>query len=218
MELLLWLYLYDKRWLLNLEISSRAYRNLWVGMIAYHFVYFISLLFNYLQSSESFTFKTAANQILCLVTVLTIILFLVKLNSEEQKHLRHSTKFQRVNKESHMFKPIQNDYWIRTRTIYSGPGIFLLILSLVSFVRLNLDTTKFEFKGESKAILLVLKILFTLLYYFIFYSNFFVVLLSFILVNVKVFFFVTSSVCPKAHSKFAQVINSKKTQTIIKLY
>ncbi len=213
MELLLWLYLYDRRWFFNIRIKYKIYSILWLGLMLFHMIYLIKLF--YKHSVHNFSYTTGFNQIFSLAISFNIIFFLLKLNQEEKKHLSKFTKFAKVFKSSvalNTIKPVGNDYWIRSRTIYSGSGISLLIMSIFSFFKFYLDN---QIREEIDFSFFTLQNFFTLFQILIFYSNMFILILAVLLIHFKVFFFAASSICPRVHAKLAGLIHSKKSLQII---
>ncbi len=211
MELLLWLYLYDRRWFLNIKMNFKIYCNLWLAVMIFHIIFFIKLF--YKHSVHNFSYRTAFNQIFSLVLIFNIILFLLKLREEEQKHVTKYTNFSKVFKSSQLIRPERNDYWVRSRTIFSGSGISLLTLSIFSFIKFYVET---QAKEEIDFSFFTLQNIFPLFRILIFYSNMFILILAIILMHVKVFFYMTSSICPRVHAKLARLIHSKKSFQIIK--
>lgn len=136
MELLLWLWFYDTRWLFNFKISITCYKNAWLIPLFLHSGLMAVCLY-YLQISATFTCDKSLRLWLYTRTFFsfligtTIIFFMVKIsNIDEKERKAFETPVNIMPQLQNNMR--QYDFWIRRKSLLSTPGILLLFLGLVS--------------------------------------------------------------------------------------
>lgn len=136
MELLLWLWFYDTRWLFNFKISIICYKNAWLIPLFLHSFLMVVCLY-YLQISATFSCDKSlrlwlyTRTFFSFLLALTIVFFMIKISQvyeKEQKAFELPVKIMPAL-ENNMK---QYDFWIRRKSLLSTPGILLLFLGLVS--------------------------------------------------------------------------------------
>ena len=136
MELLLWLWFYDTRWLFNFKISIICYKNAWLIPLFLH-SFLMAVCLYYLQLSATFSCDKSLKLWLYTRTFfsflisMTIVFFMIKISEvheKEQKAFETPVKIM-PQLENNMR---QYDFWIRRKSLLSTPGILLLFLGLVS--------------------------------------------------------------------------------------
>lgn len=217
MELFLWLYFYDNRWLFNLKVPVNIYKYIWILPICIHSI-LISAAIYYLQFAHNFVCSDSVRiqlyqrTMFSFLICLNIIIFMVKITHFYEKENNYFSKAKRVF-------PILNhriqeyDYWIRRNSLFSTSGMLLLFQSIISFVwsfyyavnnpqSLNQCNSKFEqiFDFHSD---------------FIAYSNCLVLLMIALMVTIKVFFFLTGVFFLKLLIKLAHSLHCNTSKLIL---
>jgi hypothetical protein len=136
MELFLWLYFYDSRWLFNLKVPVRIYKYIWIIPFMIHFI-FLMITFYYFDKSNNPTCQLTTklwlyHRLLYSILIsINIIIFMIKIQIEYRKEKNALLKASQVY-PALKNKIYENDYWIRRNSLISTPGITLLFLSIVS--------------------------------------------------------------------------------------
>lgn len=127
MELLLWLWLLDKRWLFGYKPNIYLYIFIWlipilinISVIYFNFYFFSvdDILFQYTIFSKL---------IICFFSFLTSLILIQNLLSYQKKE---NNFFEQI-KNSSLTKKIRRDnYWVYRNSLINLNGIFLLIISL----------------------------------------------------------------------------------------
>ena len=209
MELLLWLWFYDTRWLFNFKMSIICYKNAWLIPLFLHSFLMIVCLY-YLQISSTFDCDKSlrlwlyTRTFFSVLLASTIIFFMVKIsqvNDKEQKSFETPVKIMPAL-ENNMR---QYDYWIRRKSLLSTPGILLLFLGLVSLFWSCLIISfyhfqEYYFKCETR-----IQTLLNVHSFFIILGNLPLALIFAVMLIVKVGSFICAFLCPNfliAISKF----------------
>ncbi len=127
MELLLWLWLFDKRWLFGYKPNINLYIFVWlfpilmnVSVISFNF-YFISFDKNIHQ------YAMFSKSLFCLLSLLSSIILIKNLISFEKIE---NNFFEKIKDMTYSEKIKKDDYWISRNSLISFNGCFLLIISL----------------------------------------------------------------------------------------
>ena len=143
MELFLWLWLYDKRWCLNLKPSLKCYISLWLLPILTNIYIFIFGIYTF----AFFNFKNcvsspmnsmlttpkvsiAIKTVLSGLIILTSILFIKDIvkNDKEDKAEKEFTIDNEMTDVCLLCT--KNDYFVRRKSLYNINGLFLLAVSI----------------------------------------------------------------------------------------
>lgn len=159
MELLLWLYIFDNRWLFDIKIKGNIYITLWIISLIINIItlsfglnlYIIKNSNNYeneLHDNTSTT-KDITNLLISnFLTIVNIILFIRKIlnldnkekiemkNSSEKQSNNYSNNSNDAYNYSHKYLNTNNNksefsYWTRRNSAFSFPGLFLFLQSLI---------------------------------------------------------------------------------------
>lgn len=143
MELFLWLWLYDKRWCLNLKPSTKCYVSLWLLPILTNIYIFIFGIYTF----SFFDFKSciaspttsmlmtpkvsiAIKSVLSGLSILTSILFIKDILKNEKEDLSEKEIMSDNELTDVCLLCTKNDYFVRRKSLYNINGLFLLALSI----------------------------------------------------------------------------------------
>ena len=127
MELLLWLWLLDKRWLFGYKPNIYLYIFIWlipilinISVIYFNFYFFSvdDILFHYIIFSKL---------IICFFSFLTSLILIKNLLSYQKKE---NNFFEQIKNISLTKKVRRDNYWVYRNSLINLNGIFLLIISL----------------------------------------------------------------------------------------
>jgi len=138
MELLLWLWFYDRRWVLNVNIPLHLYRNAWLIPLFLNLVV-LSGSFYFLHFSSTFSCDGSirlwlySRTFFSLLISLNIIFFMNQIDSSSDKMKK---KFERCKK---IYQELEGnihkyDFVVKRKTLTSTSGTFMLILGTISLL------------------------------------------------------------------------------------
>ena len=144
MELLLWLWLYDKRWLLNIKPSFRFYIALWFLPILTNIYLTIFGIFslstvNFSKcSSSTSSFIASPKPALAIKTLLSFLSFIcsilliknIMIHDKEEKPLRDKL----VKEELNDCLCTRSDFFIRRKSLNTISGIILLGVGILEIL------------------------------------------------------------------------------------
>jgi hypothetical protein len=215
MELLLWLYFYDKRWFFNIQMPFKIYKYIWFIPLFCHF-FLISLGIYYMEISngDHSGLKTGLwNQTLLSFTLsLNIIFFIFKMNQCYEKENKFVKTVRGALKYPSTFKEIHNhDYWIRRKTVFSSAGVILLFQGLFSIFFKSYSQEQILAESTNIRIQQALQFHSGLNYY----CNFFIFLICLYLVIAKVSCFLLGSKRPNFVIKLGTLFHSTNCKVIL---
>lgn len=207
MELLLWLWLYDARYVVNAHPNVLTYITCWAISIIVNALYtafmtYMLVTFDFVMCESNNTLKyfwvnithrtfMVVVAVVKGVTVLSSCMHVVLLKLKHSRHLRKHKLMLfphgNVNNNEHI------DYFVRRYTLYHVNGIALLIVSIINFIMsvsyLNMDYDYVCNGSITKAVK------YNMWYECMF--GMFVVLELVVAVVMKVFNFICAYTCPK---------------------
>jgi hypothetical protein len=214
MELLLWMWFYDQRWFFNFKLSIKCFRFIWLiplfvnlllSVLCFYFLHYSdkpechSSLKQWLFSRAFFSFLISIN----------IVVFMGKIyyvNERENSYFENATKIYGPLKE--LAK--KYDYWIRRKSLFSTPGVLMLILGVISMfwsyviIRFHYIEDKFNNCEERMIKLLNFNSLFILI------GNVPVLIVIILLLVVKLGSFIAAFLCPKLLISVAKLCDMRK--------
>ena len=136
MELLLWLWFYDRRWVLNVNVGLSFYKNAWVIPLFLNLVVLSASLY-FLNFSSTFSCDGSlrlwlySRTLFSFLISINIIFFMFQIEALTEKMKK---KFERCIKiypelEGNIHK---YDFVIKRKSLTSTSGIFMLILGCIS--------------------------------------------------------------------------------------
>jgi len=131
METVVWLWLYDRRWVFNVKAPCSL--KIWTLPLIINAV-FLTSLFNYSRNRdqcyshfETWIYVRAA--IICLVFVGLLLIF------KETTYSAITEKNKMVNYKASILPTCKNhNFWVTRNALTSYPGLFLLALSLINWI------------------------------------------------------------------------------------
>ncbi len=218
MELFLWLYLYDNRWLFEFKIPIKTYKNLWMIPIFAHIILLLTAVY-YFQVSDNFecteSLRVWLYNRMCFsfIIVLNMITFVIKLMQTYDKHTAKMKKISKVypiiSRQIHEF-----NYPIRISTLISTPGVMLFILSSVSFFWSSNILTNYSTNYYDSCNSNIQKVL-DYHSYAIYYCNLFVFVLFGITCTIKITCLLISSFFIKVYLAMANNLKEKRRGVVI---
>ena len=214
MELLLWLWFYDSRWLFNFKTSITFYKNAWLMPLFLHTFLMVVCLY-YLQVSATFTCDKSlrlwlyTRTFFSLLISTTIIFFMAKISQvyeKEQKSFEIPVKI--MPKLENNMK--QYDFWIRRKSLLSTSGILLLFLGLVSLFWSCLIVSIYHFQDYYFKCELKIQKMLNVHSFFIIAGNLPLVIIFLVSIIIKISAFICAFLCPKFLISLTKMFGEKK--------
>lgn len=213
MELLLWLYLYDSRWLFNIKLTTKIHKYLWAVPIFIHFmllsagVYYLNFLDDY-PCTKTLKMWIYHKTFFSILMIINIIIFLMKIQTLQQKErqqIEESTKNFNYHPQNHLntisFEQTYLSFWVRRNALVSTSGVLLLIQGFTSIyyshLIKNLITSQYFRSCDYK-------IQKTLIFHShsIFYGNLLIIFITAVMICVKIFHFAMGMYFPRRYALF----------------
>ena len=219
MELFLWLYFYDNRWLFNLKVPVNIYKYIWILPISLHSIlisvgiYYLEIADNF-RCDESLRIWLMHRILFSFLICLNMIVFMVKIGRAYEKENSYYEKARRVypilNSSIHEY-----DYWTRRNSLFSTPGVLLLIQGIISLFWSYFITRLYKDHYYSSCDLRLQQVL-NIHSILIWYCNVALLAIFSVMSLLKVFFFITGCLNPNFFIKLSHLIHRKKSN--LKIY
>jgi hypothetical protein len=219
MELLLWLYFYDDRWLFRLKMPVTIYKYIWILPLLLHMIEMCVSLY-YLNISAKFNCENSVRLWLYHKTVFAFLMslnigfFIYKISVEIDRDNQHYEKGRKVY-PTLRHRHTENDYWIRRNSLYSTPGILLLIQGCISLFWSYFITAMYTQDYNSSCDVAIQRTL-NFNSQIILYTNCLIFLVFTLMVGIKITFNVLGQFYPKKLAKIADFFHCNTKN--IKLY
>ncbi len=205
MELLLWMWFYDPRWFFNIKLSIRCYKNTWLIPLMAHLGLVAYCIYMRIRSNENNLIVNNCNETvipwilsrICLsfFIAIAIIIFMYKISFVYQRELQVFKNAENVYPTlKYNMEPY--NFWIRRKSLISTPGILLLFLGIISLfwsyimMKMYYIDDKFSSNCTFVSYLNIYNI-------FIFLGNIPLIVLFFIMVFLKIIYFLCAFMCPR---------------------
>ena len=216
MELLLWLWFYDTRWLFNFKVSIILYKNAWLIPLFLHVFLMIVCLY-YLQIAQTFSCDQSLRLWLYTRTFfsfllsITIIFFMIKISEVNKKE---QGAFETPAKIMPSLKNNMNQYefWIRRKSLLSTPGILLLFLGLVSLFWSLLIISLYHFQSYYFQCEVKIQRLLNTHSFIIILGNSPLLIIFLIMLMIKVSSLVSAFLCPNVLISISKMCSKKKVK------
>jgi len=199
MELFLWLWLYDKRYLGGCRLNLKIYQFLWLFPILINLItggYSLYFLLNNIIVNKINYFSNViffSKIILCLLSVILSIILLILIIKNIKKEYKF---YQYLNEEINGEIPNEqiDEYWIGRNSLCNIPGYILLFISFVQvgFSFYYIFNSKYNININDNYINFLFK------YHSLLEVIFFIppMLILFLAIIIKVFCFACAYICP----------------------
>ena len=200
MELLLWLWFYDTRWFFNIKVNVMCYKNVWIIPLFLHIFLMVVCLY-YLNISETFTCDKSlrlwlySRTFFSFLISINIVTFMIKVSNV---HKKETSYFDNAKK---IYPALKNnmkqyDYWIRRKSLFSTPGILLIILGIVSLFWSYLIISFYHFQNYYFNCDVKIQKILTVHSFFILIGNIPLTIIILILLFIKIGSFLSAFACP----------------------
>ena len=216
MELLLWLWFYDTRWLFNFKMSLTCYKNIWLIPLLLHSLV-ITICIYYLQLSSTFSCDKSIRMWLYTRTFFsalisaTIVFFMIKINKvfeKEKKSFETPIKIMPYL-ENNMS---QYDFWIKRKSLLSTSGILLLFLGLVSLFWSCMIISFYYYQDYYLSCEVKIQKLLNIHSIFIIVGNAPLALILAIMLIVKISCLIAAFLCPNILISFSKFFTKEKME------
>jgi hypothetical protein len=219
MELFLWLYFYDNRWLFNIRVPVKIYKYVWFLPIFLHSIlisvgiYYLEIADNF-RCDESLRIWLLHRILFSFLICLNMIVFMLKI---QQAYEKENSYFERARRAY----PVLNnciheyDYWIRRNSLFSTSGVLLLIQGFISLFWSYMITALYKDHYYSTCDIRLQQVL-NIHSILIWYCNVVLLVIFSVMSVLKVFFYLTGSLHPKFIIRLSQLIHRKKSN--LKVY
>jgi len=227
MELLLWLYLYDNRWLFNLRLPTNIIKFLWAFPIFIHFmilssgIYYLNFVDDY-QCTKTLKMWIYHKTCFSILMIINIIIFLMKIQTliqKEKLQIKESSKIFNYHPQNHLnsvsFDQSYLSFWVRRNSLISTSGILLLIQGFTSIYYSHLIKSIVTSKYFRSCDYKIQKAL-CIHSYSIFYGNLLILVIIVVMIIVKVFHFVMGMYFPRKYAYFMKFMSMIYKQKIFK--
>lgn len=214
MELLLWLWFFDNRFVFSLKIPTTFYQIIWLLSILINSFIVGAGIYLIVENNIDSTMRILlfCTMCLCALTLIFSIGFIIKISSENKKYFNsYSEAMKTIPELSLVIK--SNDFWVRHNSLTSFWGIALFTCSIAVFI---FDSCLLGYRNKWKvgdtanSTLLFEQNL--LIYYSVYELalTLFIVLELFISTIIKVGAFVSVYFCPGLYSKCSKCLHRSK--------
>ena len=198
MELLLWLWLLDKRWLFGYKPNIYLYIFIWLIPILINISVIYFNLHSFFTNEILFQYTILSKIILCVFSFLTSLILIKNLLSYQKIE---NNFFEQIKNINLIKKVRKDDYWIYRNSLINLNGLFLLIISFFqifwSFYYIN-----FGFKYNYYYTILLRQSAFFEIGFAIF-----VFIIFGITSFIKIFSFISLYLCPKLIIYISKIFN-----------
>ena len=199
MEFLLWLWLYDKRWLFGFRPNIFIYCFIWlipilINISVFSFnAYFITLNKTFYQYAMLF------KSIISFFSLLSSFLLIKNLISNKKSENNFIEKIKYID----YFEKINNDeYWISRNSLLSFNGLFLLFISLCQIIW-SIYYIKYGIKYSLYVTMVLKQSAFIEIY-----SSIFILIMFGIISFIKVSSLISLYLCPNLIIYFSTIFNN----------
>ena len=187
MEFLLWLWLYDKRWLFGFRPNIYIYCFIWlipilINISVFSFnAYFITL------NKTIYQYAMLLKSLICFFSLVSSFFLIKNLLSNEKSENHFIEKI----KDFYYFDIVKNDeYWISRNSLLSFNGLFLLFISLCQIIW-SIYYIKYGIKYSLYVTMVLKQSAFIEIY-----SSIFILIMFGIISFIKVSSFISLYLCP----------------------
>ncbi len=198
MELLLWLWLLDKRWLFGYKANIYLYIFIWLIPILMNICIIYFNLYFFLSNDILLQYTMFSKLILCFFSFISSLILIQNLLSYQKKENKF---FERVNNISLIKKIKKDDYWICRNSLININGLFLLSISFCQ-IFWSIYYLNFEIKYNYYYTKLLRQNAFFEIGFAIF-----VFIIFGITSIIKIFSFITLYLCPKLIIFISKIFN-----------
>jgi hypothetical protein len=130
METVVWLWLYDRRWVFNLK--APCFLKIW-SLPLFVNTFFLISLFNYTHNNKDQCYPEFQTWIYVRYVILSLILVGLFLTYKETAYSAITEKTKMTNYKAPSISCKNHKYWVTRNALTSYPGLFLLGLSLINW-------------------------------------------------------------------------------------
>lgn len=206
MEILLWLYLYDDRWLLKIKFPARIYKLLWLIPTLIHLLLLSVGIYCLNYSDDSKCTNTIKNwiyysAIFSIFIITNIMVFIFKIHTLLENEKSQINERHKYFNNSLILEKSNLSFWVRRNSLFSKPGILLLIQGFISlyysfflkilFCEESLGTCDYRFQRALK-----------IHFFAIYQTNILILFVLFSMVLIKIFHFIMGMFFPRKYAMY----------------